>query len=133
MRYLLLTNDPDRSELLCDYLEPRLTADDAVHAVNSQRGGDRTTQDELDRGKDAVGVVDRRLTDVAPVETHQLVRGNSPAEDALAFVERYEVDEIVMGIRKRSAAGKLLFGSVAQEILMNATVPMRVVPMMENR
>ncbi|WP_277553435.1 universal stress protein [Halobaculum limi] len=131
MRYVLLTNDPTRSERLCDYLEPRLEETDTVHAINSQRGGDRTSQRELDHGKDALSVVHRRLSEVASVETHQLVRGKSPAEDALAFVERYEIDEIVMGIRKRSAASKLLFGDVAQDVLMNATVPMRVVPVVD--
>lgn len=131
MRYVLLTNDPTRSERLCDYLEPRLQEADTVHVINSQRGGDRTSQRELDTGKDALAVVSDRLSGVAHVETHQLVRGNSPAEDALAFVKRYEVDEVVMGIRKRSAASKLLFGDVAQDVLMNATVPMRVVPVVD--
>lgn len=132
MRYVLLTNDPARSERLCDYLEPRLGEGDTVHAINSQRGGDRTTQEELDRGNDALAAVNRRLSGLTTVETHQLVRGHSPAEDALAFVERYEIDEIVMGIRKRSRASKLLFGDVAQAVLTNATVPMRVVPVSDN-
>ncbi|MFC7098264.1 universal stress protein [Halobaculum marinum] len=128
MLYVLATNSVERSEALCAYLDPRVAEGDTVHAVNSQRGGDHTTQEQLDRGKDALAVVNRRLSPVTAVETHQLVRGNSPAEDVLEFVERYEADEIVMGVRKRTPASKLLFGSVAQEILMNSTVPMRVVP-----
>ncbi|WP_435063203.1 universal stress protein [Halobaculum sp. EA56] len=131
MLYVLATNSTERSAALCDYLEPRVDGTDVVHAVNSQRGGDTTTQRELDRGKDALAVVETRLSGLTDVETHQLVRGNSPAEDVLGFVERHDADEVVMGIRKRSTTSKLLFGSVAQDILMNSDVPMRVVPVPE--
>ncbi|UIP00962.1 universal stress protein [Halobaculum sp. CBA1158] len=133
MLYVLATNSAERSEVLCDYLEPRLDASDAVHAVNSHRGGDRTTQGELDRGEEALAVVETRLSRVTDVETHQLVRGNSPAEDVIGFVERHDADEIVMGVRKRSTTGKVLFGSVAQDIFMQSPVPMRVVPVDDRR
>lgn len=128
MLYVLATNSSARSELLCDYLAPRVHADDVIHAVNSQRGGDHTTRAELDRGRDALAVVDDRLSGVATVETHQFVRGNDPATDVLAFVDRREADELVFGIRKRSGVGKVLLGGVAQDLLTDADVPMRVIP-----
>lgn len=131
MRYVLATNSVRRSEALCGYLEPRLDGSDTVHAVNSQRGGDRTSRDALERGEEALSVVERRLSGVAAVDTRQVVRGNDPIEDVLGAVERHDADEIVMGIRKRSATSKLVFGSVAQDILMTADVPMRVVPVPE--
>lgn len=133
MQYVLATNSVTRSEALCEYLRTRIDGTDVVHAVNSQRGGDRTTQGELDRGEEALDVVDARLSDVAEVHCHQIVRGNDPTEDLLEFVHRHDSDEIVMGIRKRSATSKLVFGSVAQDILMTADVPMRVVPVPERR
>ena len=126
--YVLATNSVERSGSLCDYLGPRVGDDDLIHAINSQRGGDHTSQRELDRGRDALAVVTDRLGDLATVETHQLVRGNTPAEDVLRFVDRYEADELVFGIRQRSPVGKAVFGSVAQDLLTGADVPMRVVP-----
>ena len=128
MLYVLATNSVERSEALCDYLVPRVGEGDTVHAINSQRGGDRTAQEQLDRGQEALAVVNERLSPVTAVETHQLVRGNAPDEDVLAFVERYGADEIVMGVRKRTPASETLFGSVARDVLANATVPIRLVP-----
>ncbi|MFC6787757.1 universal stress protein [Halobaculum halobium] len=128
MLYVLATNSTGRSAAMCDYLRPRLDADDVLHALNSQRGGDHTTSAELDRGRDALAVVNDRLSTVTTVETHQFVRGNDPATDVLRFVDRREADELVFAIRKRSAIGTVLFGSVAQDLLTDADVPMRVVP-----
>lgn len=60
-------------------------------------------------------------------ETHLLVRGMTPAEDLLAYALDQEIDEIVIGIRKRSRMGKLIFGSTAQYIILNAPCPVLTV------
>ena len=39
-----------------------------------------------------------------------------------------ESDQLVIGIRRRSRTSRLLFGSVATDILLTSEVPMRVVP-----
>ncbi|WP_435144529.1 universal stress protein [Halobaculum sp. P14] len=126
--YLVATNSAERSELLCDYLAPRVDDADLVHAVNSKRGGDDTTRGDLRRGKEALAVVETRLSQETTVETHQFVRGNDPAEDLLGFADRNGVDELVIGVRNRSVAAKLVFGSVAEDVLLNADRPVRVVP-----
>ncbi|MFB9822782.1 universal stress protein [Halobaculum roseum] len=130
MLYVLATNSVRTSEVLCEYLRDRLAPGDAVHAVNSQRGGDRTDSVEIRNGEDALAAVEDALGGVADVtvETHQFVRGNPPAEDVLAYADDVDADEFVIGIRDRSPTAKVVFGSVAQDILLGSNLPMRVVP-----
>jgi len=126
--FVLATNAPSVSEQLSEYLAPRLTSADTVHVVNSQQGGDATDADAVDRGKAALETAREALTDVTTVETHQLVRGNDPAEDVFAVADEVGADELVIGVRKRSQANRLVFGSVAQDIMRRSDYPMRVVP-----
>jgi nucleotide-binding universal stress UspA family protein len=126
--FVLATNSVRTSTALCDYLKPRLSADDTVHVVNSHRGGDATGAGDLRAGEDALDYVREQLGAVATVETHQFVRGNAPAEDVLGLVEELGADELVIGIRKRNPTAKVIFGSTAQDILLSANVPMAVVP-----
>jgi len=56
-------------------------------------------------------------------ETHLLVRGMTPDEDLVAYAKEQGIDEIAIGIRKRSKVGKLIFGSTAQYLILNAPCP----------
>jgi len=56
-------------------------------------------------------------------ETHILVRGLTPGEDIVEFAVDRKMDEIIIGIEKTSKVGKLLFGSNAQYIILEAPCP----------
>jgi nucleotide-binding universal stress UspA family protein len=56
-------------------------------------------------------------------ETHILVRGLTPGEDIVDFAADKKVDEIIIGIEKKSKVGKLLFGSNAQYIILESNCP----------
>jgi nucleotide-binding universal stress UspA family protein len=56
-------------------------------------------------------------------ETHILVRGLTPGEDIVEFAADKKVDEIIIGIEKKSKVGKLLFGSNAQYIILESACP----------
>lgn len=56
-------------------------------------------------------------------ETHILVRGLTPGEDIVEFAVDRKVDEIIIGIEKKSKVGKLLFGSNAQYIILESSCP----------
>ena len=56
-------------------------------------------------------------------QTHLLIRGVEPGEDLVRFATDHDVEEIIMGIRRRSKVGKLLFGSTAQYVILNAPCP----------
>jgi nucleotide-binding universal stress UspA family protein len=60
-------------------------------------------------------------------ETHLLVRGLRPGEDLIQFAEDHGIDEIVIGVRRRSNVGKVIFGSNARYIVMEAPCPVLTV------
>ncbi len=51
------------------------------------------------------------------------VRGLEPGEDLTQLAEEHQVDAIIMGVRRRSKVGKLVFGSTAQYVILNAPCP----------
>lgn len=60
-------------------------------------------------------------------EVRNLVRGNDPAEDLIAVAEQEKAELIVIGLRRRSPVGKLILGSNAQRILLDASCPVLAV------
>ena len=57
----------------------------------------------------------------------QLVRGFEPAEDLISIAESSDADLIVIGLRRRTPVGKLILGSNAQRILLDAPCPVLAV------
>jgi nucleotide-binding universal stress UspA family protein len=98
--------------------------DGSLVVVHSMHGGSRETGDEYIATAEAFEALSERLSGLGVAfETHEFVRGNKPAEDIVAAVEATGAGMIVIGIRKRSATGKILLGSNALDILHDATVP----------
>lgn len=62
-----------------------------------------------------------------PYELKQFVRGNSAADEIVTLTETLPVSLVVIGLRKRSPVGKLIMGSVAQDILLNVPCPVLAV------
>ena len=56
-------------------------------------------------------------------KTHLLIRGMAPGEDLIEFAKEAEVDEIIVGVKRRSKVGKLLMGSTAQYVILQAACP----------
>jgi len=128
--FLVGTDSVGTSERLIEYLEGRVGDGDTVIAVNSLRGGDGTSDEEVIEGRDALETLTEAFADV---DDHQLVRGNSPQEDLLDFAEKHDADELVIGIRKRSPTGKLMFGSTAQDLLLTTELPVVCVPLTKGK
>lgn len=47
----------------------------------------------------------------------------SVAEDIVRYARDHQIDEIVIGLRRRSQLGKLLFGSTSRQVILNAPCP----------
>jgi nucleotide-binding universal stress UspA family protein len=124
---LVGTNGPETSDALCDYLERTLREGDRVYAINSRRTDDGT--DLLREGQAGLERIEERFGDLAAVETRQLVRGNRPKDELLDAARERDVDEIVIGIRRRRPSNRLVFGSMSQAILLNADRPVVAVPL----
>jgi nucleotide-binding universal stress UspA family protein len=60
-------------------------------------------------------------------DVRQLVRGFEPAEDLIGIAEEVSAELIVIGLRRRSPVGKLILGSNAQRILLEAKCPVLAV------
>ena len=58
-----------------------------------------------------------------PAEFKQFGRGKSAIDEIEALVTALQPYVLVIGLRKRSAVGKLILGSVAQDILMTVDCP----------
>jgi nucleotide-binding universal stress UspA family protein len=56
-------------------------------------------------------------------ETAVSVNYLSPGEDLVQFARDNNIDTVFIGIKKRSKVGKLMFGSTAQYVLLNAPCP----------
>lgn len=68
--------------------------------------------------------VEKLRTDLAgsgvEFEVRQCVRGRDPAAEVIGAADEVGADLVVIGLRHRTAVGKLLLGSTAQRILLEA-------------
>lgn len=96
--------------------------------INSHRGGHDFDSKEALRFEQELESVQAQLDDAGVEhEVRQLVRGNEPAEDLIAVAEEVDAAFIVIGLRRRTPVGKLILGSNAQRILLDAPCPVLAV------
>jgi nucleotide-binding universal stress UspA family protein len=100
--------------------------------VNSHRGGREFARDDALETEAQLDAVRSELTNKGvEFEIRQLVRGMDPAEDLITIAEEVSADLIVIGLRRRSPVGKLILGSNAQRILLDAPCPVLAVKAVE--
>lgn len=83
--------------------------------------------DEIHGTPSAVTVVTDQLEPTAvSVTVHEII--GKPAPAILEIGEELDVDAILLGVRKRSPVGKVLFGSVTQAVILSADRPVMTAP-----
>ncbi len=98
--------------------------DAAVVIVSSLTGGSVTHAVEVEHATEDLELAKKMFDeDGIPCETKLLVRGMTPGEDIVDYAKEKAIDEIIIGIKRRSKVGKLLFGSNAQYIIIKAPCP----------
>jgi len=96
--------------------------------INSNRGGKDLDAEEAARYEVELQAIRDQLDEAGVShEVRQLVRGMEPAEDLIAVALEIAADFIVIGLRRRSPIGKLILGSNAQRILLEAPCPVLAV------
>jgi nucleotide-binding universal stress UspA family protein len=89
--------------------------------VNSHRGGQEFDGAAARKAEEEMDAVRKRLDESGVTyDLRQLVRGFEPAEDLISIAEANSAELIVIGLRRRSPVGKLILGSNAQRILLDA-------------
>jgi nucleotide-binding universal stress UspA family protein len=94
--------------------------------VNAGPGGDKEDLSVAD-ARDAERVQTLLANSGLNAEFKQFVRGESAVSEIEALVDSLPVSLLVIGLRKRSALGKLILGSVAQDILLSVSCPVLAV------
>ncbi len=96
--------------------------------INSVRNGQELDAETAGRHQEALASAVQEL-DQAGVghEVRQPALGLDAAEDLIAVAEEVSAEFIVIGLRRRSPVGKLILGSNAQRVLLDATCPVLAV------
>lgn len=94
-----------------------------LYVFDDEAQAEETSVRELPTGERAVEYLtgDRP---VAEIETEG--RWGDVAEEILDAARSHDIDVIVLGGRKRSPMGSLLFGSVSMDVLLNAERPVMI-------
>ncbi|MXV62210.1 universal stress protein [Natronorubrum sp. JWXQ-INN-674] len=81
----------------------------------------------IDDLAETVSLAADELTAAGVDTTVHSATGN-PAAAIVDIAEQFDVDELVVGARRQSPVGKVLFGSVAQSVILDTDRPVKVVP-----
>lgn len=99
-----------------------------VYILTSMAGGPEVPKEDFEHAQTALDRIQRRFErEGIACETNLSVRGVEPGEDLVQFAGENSIDEIVIGVKRRSKVGKLLFGSTAQYVILEAPCPVLTV------
>lgn len=102
--------------------------DGEIIVVTSMVGGDKEEKENFVTAEKNLEQAKAYFEDSGiKCETHLLVRGFEAGEDIVMFARDKKVDEIIIGVRSRSKVGKLIFGSTAQIVILDAHCPVLTV------
>ena len=94
---------------------------DSLVVINSNRGGrEMSSRESQESEAELLRIRDRLEGEGLSVDVRQLVRVNEPSEDLISVADEVGADLIVIGLRRRTPVGKLILGSNAQRILLDA-------------
>lgn len=101
--------------------EHALIFDAKVYVLVSMEGGTGENMNDIAKAEGHMAYA-RTFLEESKIacECHQMVRGMTPGEDLVRFAEDNDIDQIFVGIEKKSRTQKLLMGSTAQFVILKA-------------
>ena len=125
MKFLVAYNGTKESEAALQVAQTHARIFNAkLVVVSSSEGGKGEKIEDINKIKqDLEGIQQNISKDGLECEVEQLARGLTPGEDIVLFAEENEIDQIYVGIRKKSRTSKLILGSTAQFIILKAKCP----------
>ena len=98
--------------------------DAAIYILSSMEAGLDRPFKEVKTTEEALEKIKQQFESEGIVcETHVLITGLTPGEDLIQYSSEIKADEIIVGVTKRSKLDKLIFGSTAQYVILNASCP----------
>ncbi len=98
--------------------------DAKVYVLTSMVQGSEKEQEDIGKAERELDYVKSTFDQAdIPCEVHLLIRGLSPGEDIVNFAIEKRIDEIILGVEKKSKVGKFIFGSTAQHVILEAPCP----------
>ncbi|MFB6123587.1 MAG: universal stress protein [Haloferacaceae archaeon] len=95
---------------------------DTLDKLDIQLDREDTTPDDVARHNATIRDI---ADDLAGDDIDYEIRGTvgNPGEAIVELAKRTKADQVIVGGRKRSPTGKAVFGSVSQEVMLNAPCP----------
>jgi nucleotide-binding universal stress UspA family protein len=95
-----------------------------VQLVTSLPGGEKTSRQIINEAEENLKEASQFLAkENIKNTTHLLIRGRTAGEDIVSFAQETNSDAILIGVKSRSKVGKILFGSTAQYVILQAKCP----------
>ncbi|GAA3981151.1 universal stress protein [Comamonas faecalis] len=116
---------PEGQAALDAAIEIAVNNNEELIVVNAGPGG--RDDASIVNGYEVERVEERLAALPIKAQFKQFVRGKGTIEEIEELVDTMNVRVLVIGLRKRSPVGKLLMGSMAQEILLTVSCPVLAV------
>ena len=95
-----------------------------IHIMTSLEQSPELKKEDIDKAESKLEKLRTSFkSDGIACETQASVSYQSAGEDLVRFAKENDIDEIIIGVRRRSKVGKLVFGSTAQYVILEAPCP----------
>jgi nucleotide-binding universal stress UspA family protein len=102
--------------------------DAKIYILNSLEQSPTLKKEDIDKAESKLEKIKTSFeADGIACEANASVSYQSPGEDLVNFAKDNDVEEIILGVRRRSKVGKLMFGSTAQFVILEAPCPVLAV------
>ncbi|MBX0288624.1 universal stress protein [Halomicroarcula sp. F28] len=97
--------------------------------TDPERGGRKQAEGWYAKAqKDAEALFEELLADIdRDGDITTVIVDGSPSGEIIDYLDDHDIDQVVVGGRRRSPTGKAIFGSTAQEVTLSADCPVTIV------